>query len=135
MEMGISYEWRGHITDAEMVRLVTSYHGSAEEGWWDRIRPYSLGWVVGRIRDGSPAGFVNVAWDGSDHAFLVDTKVRADLQRQGIGTELVRIAASHAKTAGCEWLHVDYEETLTPFYIDACGFRPTAAGLIRLQSL
>jgi ribosomal protein S18 acetylase RimI-like enzyme len=135
MMMEISYEWRGQITDAEMVRLVESYHGNAEEGWWHRIRPHSLGWVAGRIRDGSLAGFVNVAWDGSDHAFLIDTKVRSDLQRQGIGENLVRLATEHAKTAGCEWLHVDYEEQLRPFYVNACGFRPTPAGVIHLTSL
>jgi len=44
-------------------------------------------------------------------------------------------AALHARASGCEWLHVDFEEHLTPFYFDACGFRPTRAGLIRLSSL
>ena len=28
-----------------------------------------------------------------------------------------------------EWLHVDYEPQLAPFY-EPCGFRPTAAGLM-----
>jgi ribosomal protein S18 acetylase RimI-like enzyme len=135
MATEIDYEWRGRITDAEMVRLVESYGGNAEEGWWDRIHPHSLGWVVGRVRDGSLAGFVNVAWDGSDHAFLVDTKVRADLQRQGIGQNLVRLATQHARNAGCEWLYVDCTEQLTPFYVNACGFRPAPAGLIHLPSL
>jgi predicted N-acetyltransferase YhbS len=91
--------------------------------------------VVARVRDGSLAGFVNVAWDGSDHAFLVDTKVRADLQRQGIGQNLVRLATQHARSAGCEWLHVDYTQQLTRFYVKACGFRPAPAGLIHLPSL
>jgi ribosomal protein S18 acetylase RimI-like enzyme len=128
----VTYEWRGAITDDEMVALVESYGGNAEAGWWDRIRPHSLGWVVARLDDGSVAGFVNVAWDGGDHAFLVDTKVRADLQHRGIGTALVRVATAQARAAGCEWLHVDYEARLEPFYVDACGFRPTAAGLVRL---
>jgi GNAT superfamily N-acetyltransferase len=128
----VTYEWRGEITDDEMVALVESFGGNAEAGWWDRIRPHSLGWVVARLDDGSVAGFVNVAWDGGDHAFLVDTKVRADLHRRGIGTALVRVATAQARAAGCEWLHVDYEARLEPFYVDACGFRPTPAGLIRL---
>jgi ribosomal protein S18 acetylase RimI-like enzyme len=87
-------------------------------------------------RDGESAliGFVNVAWDGGDHAFLLDTTVRADHRRGGIGTELVRIAVRHAADAGCEWLEVDFEERLATFYLDACGFRPTQAGLIRLRS-
>lgn len=79
-------------------------------------------------------GFVNVAWDGGDHAFLLDTTVRPDLRRAGIGTELARIAVRHAANAGCEWLEVDFEEHLAAFYLDACGFRPTRAGLIRLRS-
>ena len=80
-------------------------------------------------------GFVNVAWDGGDHAFLLDTKTHSMFQHKGIGTRLVEVAARHAKTAGCEWLHVDFEPNLEPFYLDACGFRPTPAGLIHLPSL
>ena len=128
----ITYGWRGDITDAELVALTDSYGGNSEVGWWDRIRPHSLGWVAARLPNGEAAGFVNVAWDGCDHAFLIDTKVRSDLQHHGIGTKLVRIATEHAKQAGCEWLHVDYEERLATFYIDACRFRPTAAALVHL---
>jgi ribosomal protein S18 acetylase RimI-like enzyme len=80
-------------------------------------------------------GFVNVAWDGGDHAFLIDTKTRGDCQRHGIGSEIVRRAAVHAQAAGCEWLHVDFEPRLAPFYFAACGFRATDAGLIHLPSL
>jgi ribosomal protein S18 acetylase RimI-like enzyme len=110
----LEYCWRGDITDAELVALTESFGGSPEVGWWDRVRPYSLGWVTARLGNGAAAGFVNVAWDGGDHAFLIDTKVRSDLQRNGIGTELVRIAMEQAKRAGCEWLHVDYEDELHP---------------------
>jgi predicted N-acetyltransferase YhbS len=85
--------------------------------------------------DGVLVGFTNVAWDGADHAFLLDPKVRPSHQRRGLGTELVRIAARRAKETGCEWLHVDFDDELTPFYLDACGFRPTSAGLLRLPEL
>jgi GNAT superfamily N-acetyltransferase len=132
---GVRFAWRGEATDAELVTLTLSHGGRPEAGWWDRIRPHSLGWVTARSADGSLIGFVNVAWDGGDHAFLIDTKVRPDHQRRGIGTELVRVAARHAKDAGCEWLEVDFEERLAPFYLDACGFRPTSAGLLRLPDL
>ncbi len=103
----IEYSWRGHITDDEMVELMESHGGRAAAGWWDRVRPHSLGWVSARDSDGRLVGFVNVAWDGGDHAFLVDTNTRAAWQRRGIGTEVVGRAAEHAKAAGCEWLHVD----------------------------
>jgi ribosomal protein S18 acetylase RimI-like enzyme len=132
---GIVYEWRGALSDGEMVELVRAHGGNAEAGWWDRIRPHSLGWVTARDGDGLLVGFVNVAFDGGDHAFLLDTKTHAAYQRRGIATDVVMLAAAHAKAAGCEWLHVDFDPHLRPFYLDACGFHPTDAGLIHLPSL
>jgi GNAT superfamily N-acetyltransferase len=129
----VKYEWRGDISDDELVALTDSYGGNSSPGWWDQIRPFSLGWVTARLAEGDAVGFVNVAWDGGDHAFLIDTKTRRDLQRQGIGTELVRIATAEAEKAGCEWLHVDYTEDLIPFYESACGFVATRAALIHLR--
>jgi ribosomal protein S18 acetylase RimI-like enzyme len=76
-------------------------------------------------------GYVNVAWDGGVHGFLLDTTVHPEFQRRGIASELVRQAAVAARERGASWLHVDYEPHLEAFYA-ACGFRPTAAGLIRL---
>ena len=132
---GVTYRWRGQLTDAEMVGLVRAHGGRAVAGWWDQIRAYSLGWVTARATDGGVVGFVNVAWDGGDHAFLLDTKTHRVFQRKGIGTRLVELAARHAKAANCEWLHVDFEPELELFYFDGCGFRPTPAGLIHLPSL
>jgi GNAT superfamily N-acetyltransferase len=135
MAIPIEYRWRGAITDAEMVTLVQAHGDRAVAGWWDQVRPYSLGWITARRPDGTLVGFVNVAWDGGDHAFLLDTKVRSDYQRRGIATTIVGRAVLHARAAGCEWLHVDFEEHLAPFYFDACGFRPTAAGVIHLPAI
>jgi GNAT superfamily N-acetyltransferase len=130
----VTYAWRGPIDDAEMVDLVRSFGGNDEVGWWDRIRPHSLGWVSARSADGTLVGFVNVAWDGSDHAFLIDTKTRGSEQHKGIGTALVAHAADGARAAGCTTLHVDFEPVdLAAFYIDACTFTPTNAGLLHLR--
>ena len=76
-------------------------------------------------------GFVNLAWDGLTHAFLLDTTVHPDWQWRGIGCELVQRATAVARELGLEWLHVDYEPHLDGFY-RSCGFQPTPAGLIRL---
>ena len=117
-----------------MVDLVRSHGGDASPGWWDAVRPHSLGWAT--ARDGGVlVGFVNVAWDGGDHAFLLDTKTRGACQRRGIATRVVRLAASHARAAGCTWLHVDFTPGLRAFYLTACGFRPTDAGLIHLPTM
>jgi GNAT superfamily N-acetyltransferase len=131
----LAYTWRGPASDEEMIELIESHGGRPETGWWDKTRPHSLGWVTARTSDGVLVGFVNIAWDGADHAFLLDTKTRGEWQRCGVGTELVRHAVRHAREAGCEWLHVDFEPHLRPFYFDACGFEPTEAGLIHLHSL
>ena len=76
-------------------------------------------------------GFVNVAWDGGIHGFILDTCVDPAYQRQGIAVRLVQRAAELAQAGGAEWLHVDFEPHLEAFY-RKCGFGPTAAGLMRL---
>lgn len=129
----VRIEWRSAVSDAELVDLTDSHGGQAQVGWWDRVRPHSLGWVTARTEaDGALVGFVNVAWDGADHAFLIDTKTRPTHQRRGLGVAVVRRAIAEAQAAGCEWLFVDFEPALEPFYIEACGFRTTAAGLVHL---
>ncbi|MEM6927159.1 MAG: GNAT family N-acetyltransferase [Myxococcota bacterium] len=98
---------------------------------WAPVLERSLTWVA--AFDGEQlVGFVNVAWDGRDHAFVLDTRVHPDHRHQGVGTELVRRAARAAADAGCTVLHVDYEDSLHPFY-EACGFRPTLAGILSLS--
>jgi GNAT superfamily N-acetyltransferase len=79
------------------------------------------------------AGFVNVIWDGGVHAWIQDLMVADGYRRQGVGTALVAAAREAARRAGCEWLHVDFDEEHREFYIEACGFAPAPAGLIALR--
>lgn len=37
------------------------------------------------------------------------------------------------RAAGCEYLHVDFENHLKPFYLETCGFSPAPAELLRLK--
>lgn len=78
-------------------------------------------------------GYVNVAWDGGQHAFILDTTIAKDFRRQGIGTKLVRYATAATKEYGIDWIHVDFEPHLQSFY-EGCGFRHTTAGLINLKT-
>ena len=55
----------------------------------------------------------------------------ADRSR-GIGTQMIEIVRSECQRAGCEWLHVDFDEELAKFYFQSCGFTPSSAGLIQL---
>ena len=133
----VEYEWRGAFTNAEVNELhaeafETRVYDETEWDWWDLVHRHSLGWVV--ARDGARlVGFVNVVWDGLLHAWIQDTMVAEAARHQGIATNLVAAARDAARDAGCEWLHVDFEDHLRALYIDACGFTPTQAGLIELQ--
>jgi GNAT superfamily N-acetyltransferase len=129
----ITYKWRGEFDNADLNALHAAGfdHPVLDDDWNAVLRRHSLGWVC--AYDGAElVGFVNVAWDGGVHAFVLDTLVRPDHGRQGIGTELVAAARREARQAGCEWLHVDFEPHLRGFYFDSCGFTPADAGLIPL---
>jgi GNAT superfamily N-acetyltransferase len=133
--MTISYDWREPFDNHEVGALHAAGFGYEPSGydWWAQVSRHSLGWVCARD-GGRLVGFVNVAWDGSGHAFILDTVVAADARRLGVGTGLVDEAVRRASAAGCQWLHVDFEEHLRDFYFDACGFRATDAGLIALPA-
>jgi GNAT superfamily N-acetyltransferase len=135
--MVVIYEWRGAFINHEVATLHAEAFGGRvhdEPGWnWvELVHRHSLGWVV--ARDGTDlVGFVNVLWDGRVHAWLQDVMVAVDARRRGIGAELVDCARQGAKAAGCEYLHVDFEDHLSAFYYGACGFTPTKAGLLVLS--
>lgn len=130
----ITYEWRGDFDDAALKALHAEGFGEDLNGdWRAKVARYSLGWVCAS-NGGDLVGFVNVAWDGGAHAFILDTVVAPGVRRSGIGTELIAIATEQARAAGCKWLHVDFEDHLAEFYFEAGGFAPTTAGLIDLAS-
>jgi len=97
---------------------------------FDPVLSKSLSYVCAYQGD-QLIGFVNIAWDGGIHAFILDTTVHPLIRRQGIGLTLVKQAAKVAQERGIKWLHVDYEPHLTTFYRQ-CGFKDTAAGLMAL---
>jgi GNAT superfamily N-acetyltransferase len=132
--MDVRYEWRGSFHNRELNELHAEAfdHRVLEDDWRGQVERHSLGWVCARD-DSGLVGFVNLAWDGGVHVFLLDTVVAARAGRRGIGTQLVKVAVQHALLTGCEWLHVDFEDHLRDFYFAACGFVPTNAGLIALK--
>jgi len=122
------------LCHGELNRLHAECFGHAvlDEDWWGRVNSHSLGWVCLR-HSGELAGFVNVAWDGGGHAFLLDTLVAADFRRKGQASAIVKEAVKQARAAGCEWLHVDFEPQLGDFYLAHCGFCKTDAGIMALR--
>jgi GNAT superfamily N-acetyltransferase len=135
--MPIGLTWRGEFTNPEVNALHAEAFGArasteGERDWQSMVADHSLGWVT--ARDGAAlVGFVNVIWDGLAHAWIQDTMVASGWRSRGIGAQLVATARESSRDAGCEWLHVDFADHLRAFYVQACGFAPTAAGLIRLD--
>ena len=132
-----AYVWRGDVGNQELNELhaeafETRVFDESEWNWEELLSRHSLGWVVARSGE-RLVGFVNVLWDGFVHAWIQDTMVATSARGEGVGTGLIAVARTEARRAGCEWLHVDFDADLAPFYIDACGFTPTSAGLIDLS--
>ena len=136
--MSVELSWRGPFENAEVNELhaaafQTRLYSDDVWDWRQLVETHSLGWVVARDQDGL-VGFANVVWDGFVHAWIEDVMVADRAGRRGIGAAIVRACADGARTAGCEVLHVDFDDDLTAFYIGACGFTPTSAGLLELTT-
>lgn len=101
--------------------------------WAQRLERHAVTWV-GVFEGDDLRGFVHASWDGGAHAFLLDAVVEPAHQRRGVGLAMIQTLTSEVAAAGCQWLHVDYEPHLSPFYRGACGFQATEAGLLRLPS-
>jgi len=129
-DTGIAYRLDPFPSEEELAPLWRAAWGDDWNGDLAFILTRSLTHACAYAGD-RMVGYVNVAWDGGVHAFLLDTTVDPAFQRRGVATELVRQVTDAARERGAHWLHVDYEDKLDGFY-KACGFKPTAAGLIRL---
>lgn len=131
-------EWRVEFGDAEVQRIHNRAFAidppNPTDPWEQWLDRHSLGWVTARV-GGDLVGFLNVVTDGGVHAWLQDVVVEPDRQGGGIGMTMVDLATKKSASAGCEWLHVDFDDDLAPFYFERCGFRPTSAGLKNLQDV
>lgn len=132
----VLYQWRGPFGNEEVNRLHADafdhrVYDESEWNWVEQCNEHSLGWVTARS-DGELVGFVNVISDGFVHAWIQDEMVSSSARYRGIGVALIHAARDQARDAGCEWLHVDFDAELRPFYYDAVGFTPTNGGLIDL---
>ena len=127
-------KWRGRFENDELNALHAECfeHALLDDDWWRQVSTHSLGWVTARLA-GRLVGFVNVAWDGGVHAFLLDTMVTGSMRGHRLATRIVAVAGRNAADAGCEWLHVDFEPHLGDFYLGSCRFSATSAGLLRLR--
>ena len=134
----VAIDWCADFDGDAVERLHVAAFGGGRmptDGryWVDGVERYSLGWVTARHDDRGLVGFLNVLSDGHTHAWLQDVIVDPELQRGGVGKAMVELAAARAAEAGCEWLHVDFDDDVADFYLRTCGFEPTQAGLRPLR--
>jgi ribosomal protein S18 acetylase RimI-like enzyme len=127
----IEYRVRPQLTSEELNRLFSQVWDDHDVTDLSNVLAHSLTYICAYDAD-ELVGYVNVAWDGGEHAFLLDTAVHRDRRHRGVGTKLVEHAVADTRSRGLKWLHVDFEPHLEGFYRDL-GFRDTAAGLIRLN--
>lgn len=125
----IDYRHRPPLDHEALQQLFELAWGSRKDGF-QAVLARSFSWVAA-YAGRTLIGFVNVAWDGGVHFFLLDTTVHPQWQRCGIGVRLVREAIAGCQGAG-EWLHVDFDSELTEFY-RRCGFEDAHAGILRLE--
>ena len=118
------------IDDTELNSLISASWPNRSISNWSPVLARSLGYMCANSDD-LLVGFVNIAWDGGVHAFILDTTVHPEFRRRGIGRSLVEQAKILSRQKGIEWLHVDYEPKSRDFYLE-CGFESTEAGLIKL---
>jgi GNAT superfamily N-acetyltransferase len=130
--LAIDYRISPKISNEKLNELFSA--AWENHTFWDfmPVLERSLGFVCA-FHLNKLVGFVYMAWDGAQHAFILDTTVHPDYRRRGIGVRLVKEAAEFARQRNVDWLHVDFEPHLQIFY-NKCGFRHTNAGLIKLKT-
>src|SRR5690606_29650973 len=111
MNDNIDYRTDQRPDHADFALLWRAAWGHDWNGDLDRILERSLGYICA-YEGNTLVGYINIAWDGGVHAFLLDPSVHPSHQRHGIGSDLVRRAIDLARDRGAEWLHVDYEPGL-----------------------
>jgi ribosomal protein S18 acetylase RimI-like enzyme len=116
----------------QLHELFEAAWGNPKTGY-ERALDHSFTWITAHADD-RLVGFVNVAWDGDIHFFLLDTTVHPDWQGGGIGRRLVDEAIDACRGRG-EWLHVDADEQLMARLYGPAGFEPAPAGLVDLTNV
>jgi len=125
----LRYERRVVPETAALERLFEAAWGNPKRGY-ERVFDHSFTWISAYAAD-ELVGFVNVAWDGDVHFFLLDTTVDPAWQGRGIASRLVAEAIDACRGHG-EWLHVDADTALMERLYLPAGFEPTPAGVLDL---
>jgi GNAT superfamily N-acetyltransferase len=126
----IEYKLSPNVSDSELNELFLASWPDHRVVSFQSVLRSSMAYVCA-YEGLELVGYVNAAWDGRAHAFILDTTVHPHKRRRGIGQELVVRALEQARKHGVSWVHVDFEPSLREFY-KRCGFRSSEAGVIKV---
>jgi GNAT superfamily N-acetyltransferase len=127
---GIELALSPPVSDADLNALFAASWPDHVPTAFQAALKTSMAYVCG-YQGRELVGFVNAAWDGKSHAFVLDTTVRPSHRHLGIGRSLVQCVIEEARRRGVAWVHVDFEPHLQHFYAQ-CGFRSSLAGVLHL---
>src|SRR3990170_3780143 len=92
-ESQIEYRHRESLDEEELQGLFESSWPDGRKPGYGSVLEHSFTRVTARS-NGRLVGFVNIAWDGGKHFFLLDTTVHPDWRGRGIGRRLVMEAVA-----------------------------------------
>jgi ribosomal protein S18 acetylase RimI-like enzyme len=98
------YQVNPPVTGPELNALFAAVWPSHTPTDFAPVLSRSLAYLCAHSGD-QLIGFINLAWDGGRHAFILDTTVHRAFQRRGIGRQLVNQAMTTAQNHQIECLH------------------------------
>lgn len=120
----VEYRHRESLDLEELQALFEASWPDGRKPGYGMVLEHSFTWVSAHS-DHRLVGFVNIAWDGGKHFFLLDTTVHPARRGHGIGRQLVMEAIGDCPGA----VHVDADEQLMTRFYGPCGFRAVPAGI------
>src|SRR3712207_1872613 len=91
----LTYEDSPPVSNEMLNALFVAAWGGPGPANFQTVLAHSLAYICAYEGE-ELIGFVNLAWDGGIHAFLLDTTVHPEWQHRGIGTRLVQEAVQVA---------------------------------------
>ncbi len=124
----------GRVAPEEIEDLREAVGWDRCEGTYSSILKQHYTYYVVRGEDGRLIGYMSILSDGISDAFLLDLMVHPDVEREQIGSRLVKRGIRDMKDAGIRYVQVTFNENLRDFYA-RCGFHIFGGGCIDFKTM
>ena len=122
------------VDPEELGELRVAVGWDRDDGTDEQILARRFSYYAARTEDGELVGFISVMSDGISDALLVDLMVHPAHQHAGLGSRLVRRAATDTRDAAIRCVQITCEDRLAPFYTQ-CGFHMCTGGIIDFNAM